>query len=399
MKYKLIPAAVLGLLAGSALAQSSVTLYGTLDGGVLSQNSSAQGYSTTIPGATADKGHLTKFQDGGIGASNWGIRGSEDLGGGLKANFQLQGNISLATGASNPISGAVSPRTSAAFNQVAMLGLSGGWGEVKMGRQISPLYYAVAFTDPREGRYFGSILGAMVGMNSSAGWAGTTTNVPLSTVYDDSSVVYTSPNMGGVTVNYQHTFGNIDGSSRAGARDAITLLYNNGAGLRLSAVYYNAADSYTLPTNATGKVNNRVTHLGAKYAFGQFSVGAGFMNAKNPSGMPAGMGVVNAASPALGSTAGNSNYDTWSVGVGYTFSPALRLLTGYYHIKDKNNGANKSDLWAAGMDYSLSKRTTAYLQVGHVQNKGTMNQALVYGTPVAAGVTTTGYMLGLRHSF
>lgn len=397
MSTRILTTSALCLLAGAAQAQSSVTLYGTLDAGIIHQSTSAAGYSTSVPGMASNTGRLSKFQDGGIGASFFGFKGTEDLGGGMKAHFQMQGNISLATGAGNPISGTLTPST-AVFNQIATVGLGGDFGDIKIGRQISPLYYALAFTDPREGRYFGSILGALVGINSSAGWSGYTTNAPLGAIYDDNSVVYTSPNLRGFTAQYQHTFGNIAGNSNAGARDALTLQYRAG-GLKASAAYYNARDAYTLPAAATGASNNRLVHLGASYTQGDFSVSGGYMGAKNPSSVASGQGILSAARPSYGSASGNANYDVFSLGGSYQAAPLIRLTAGLYRINDKANSANSSRLWAVGLDYRLSPRTTAYVQAGQVDNKGTMNQALVYGVPVAAGQSTTAYMVGIRHSF
>jgi predicted porin len=86
-------------------------------------------------------------------------------------------------------------------------------------------------------------------------------------------------------------------------------------------------------------------------------------------------------------------------GLGYNFSPSIVLTSGVYYLKDKNNSANKSTEIAAGLYYYLSKATTLYAQVGHVNNKGAMNQALMYGQPVAPGLATTAVMLGMRHAF
>ncbi len=398
MKIPLAVAATLTAASGLANAQSTVTLYGVLDVGLVSQNTAAAGYSATIPGQTSSTGRITKMQDGGIGGSNIGFKGSEDLGNGLKANFQLQGNLQVDTGATSGTSGAIAPPGPAFFNQIASVGLSGGFGELKMGRQITPLYYALASTDPREGRYYGSILGALVGINSTAGWAGSTTNAPLGAIYDDNSIIYTSPSFGGMTANLQYTVGEVAGNASAASRKAATLSYA-GNGLKLSAAYYSANDAYTQPSRASGRQNNRWVHLGGQYTKGNATVSAGFSNAKNPSGNPAGVGVISAANTALGQTVANANFNIASIGLGYRLSPQYRVTTGYYRITDKTVSANKSSLFSIGLDMYLSKRSMFYVQAGKVNNEGTMNQALVYGTPVAAGKSTTGFMMGVRHSF
>jgi predicted porin len=398
MKLRTTAAAALCTITTMATAQSTVTLYGTLDIGVSNQSTLAPGYSATVPGQTASLGSVTRVQDGGVGGSNFGFRGSEDMGGGNKANFQLQGNVAVNTGGTAGTSGAISPPGPALFNQIAMVGFSGGWGEVKIGRQIAPMYYAMASTDPREARYYGSILGALVGVNSSAGWAGVSTNAPLGAIYDDNSVVYTTPKFGGVTGNLQYTVGGIAGNTSAASRKSATLMYAVG-NLKLSAVYYAANDAYTVPTRANGTNNNRWLHLGAQYNMKDFTVSGSWSNAKNPSGTPSGVGVLSAANPALGNTVANANYDITSIGLGYKISPQYRLTSGYYRITDKTVSANRSSLVSVGLDIYLSKRSMLYVQGGRVSNQGSMNQALVYGSPVAGGQSTTGYMVGVRHSF
>ena len=77
----------------------------------------------------------------------------------------------------------------------------------------------------------------------------------------------------------------------------------------------------------------------------------------------------------------------------------MKVTSGFYYLKDRNNSANHSSEFAVGAEYSLSKRTLVYAQVGYVANHGTMNQTIMYGQIVAPGVSTTAAMIGLRHSF
>jgi len=94
MKSKFSAAAALLLCAGAAHAQSSVTLYGTIDTGLLYQNTSA---ATFLPNAP-NLGHVFQLKDGGIYASFWGIKGSEDIGGGYKINFKCRACSTARTG-------------------------------------------------------------------------------------------------------------------------------------------------------------------------------------------------------------------------------------------------------------------------------------------------------------
>lgn len=403
MKLKLTAAAVMALGSGLALAQTapapenSVSVYGNLDIGVSYSSTSATGYANAVGQTTADKGAVTKLQDGGIGGSNWGIKGSRNLPAGLTAGFQLQGNLNLGTGALNGISGAYPGPTSALFNQIAKINLGGKWGEVGVGRQISPLYYAMAYTDGREGRYMGSMLSAIVGANSSAGWNGTTTNAPLGAIYDDNSIVYTTPKMGGLVGTVQYTVGGVNGNAQAANRSAATLQYASG-GLKLSAAYYQANDAYTAATSANGTVNNRAWHLGAKYDLQDWTLSGSLSNLQNPSGVNSGCATVSATCPA-NTASGTANYNISHVGLGYKISPMYRITTGYYKLQDMNVSDNNATLVSAGLDIYLDKQTMLYVQAGQVANNGNTNMGIVYGAPVAAGVTTVAYMTGVRYSF
>src|SRR5206468_10269853 len=140
---KLTPAAMaaLALVAGPAMAQSEVNLYGVVDAGLLNISTTSGAPQFGYLPTTANGGAKTQIKDGGLGASNWGIKGKEDLGGGLKASFQLQGNIKSTTGEGG---GRNSTGGTSMFNQIATVGLSGGFGVVMLGRQVSPMYCVMA---------------------------------------------------------------------------------------------------------------------------------------------------------------------------------------------------------------------------------------------------------------
>jgi predicted porin len=159
------------------------------------------------------------------------------------------------------------------------------------------------------------------------------------------------------------------------------LQYDN-YGLKLAAAYYNGHDTNPTPTTVpTGLDNNRFYYLGALYSINGFSVSTSFSNGRNP------------AHPKT------TNFDMISGGLGYRFTPAFEVTSGVYYIKDENNSANKSTEIVLGANYSLSKETTLYAQVGYVDNQGKMNQSIEYGQPVAPGLNTTAAMVGIRKRF
>ncbi|MGF6998301.1 porin [Paraburkholderia sp. GAS32] len=374
MKLKCIAAAALVATGGAAYAQSSVTLYGAIDSGLLYQSTSAASFSPKAP----NTGKVYAFKDCGIYASTWGLKGVEDIGGGYKINFKLQGVFNSGTG---KLGLADAPGASAVFNQQTTVGVSGPFGTFDAGRQIVPMIYAMYDTDVRGAQYFGSILTAWLGMNQAAGWPGTSTNGPIGALYDDNALVYQSPKFYGASLALEYAPGGVAGQFQGGTRESAVLKYSN-YGLNLAAVYYNGHDTNPGATTVpNGLNNNRFYYLGAMYTFHDFSVSTSYSIGKNPA------------------NSSHVNYELISAGLGYKFTPAFKVTSGFYYLKDRNNSANHSDEFAVGAEYSLSKSTLAYAQVGYVNNKGTMNQTIVYGQPVAPGVSTTAAMIGIRHSF
>jgi predicted porin len=360
--------------AGLAQAQNSVTVYGTVDSGLFHQNSSAANLSGKAP----DLGSITRLKDGGIYTSLWGMRGSEDLGGGYAANFRLQGVFDSSTG---KLGLTDTTGVAGVFNQFTTIGFSGPFGSFNAGRQIVPMIYAMAATDVRNAQYFGSVLTAWIGMNSAAGWAGANTNAPIGALYDSNALVYQSSSFYGFDLGLEYALGSGNGTGNAGTRESAVLKYTNG-GLRLATVYYNGRDTNPAATTVpSGVKNNRFVYAGGLYDFSNFQVSASFGNGKNPD------------NPSL------ANLDLYTVGLGYRFSPLLKFSSGVYKLKDKNNDANRSIEYSLGAEYSLSKRTMLYAQVAYVDNKGTMNQMIEYGAPTAPGQSTTGSMIGVRHTF
>jgi predicted porin len=267
MKLKGIAVAALAAIGTSAYAQSSVTLYGAIDSGLLYQSTSAASFSPTAK----NLGKVYRYKDGGIYSSFWGMKGTEDIGGGYYVNFKLQGVFDSGTG---KFGLSDTPGVAAQFNQVASVGLSGPFGSVNLGRQIVPMAYAMAETDVRAGQYFGSILTAWLGMNTAAGWPGTSTNGPIGALYDSNAIVYQSPSFGGVSGALEYAPGGVAGSFQGGTRESAVLKYSN-YGLKLSAVYYNGHDTNPGPTTVpTGLDNNRMWYLGALYTIKSFSVSA-----------------------------------------------------------------------------------------------------------------------------
>jgi len=204
-----------------AFAQSSVTLYGVADAGI----SKSSGSSTTFSSA----GLMNN------GTSRWGIRGTEDLGGGLKAGFNFEAGLSLADGSTGQGGGNY-------FSRGSWMNLSGGFGEVRLGRTLNPSFFAAAAWEltgtanySAVVRQFGPVLGG---------------------IRNSSQLQYTTPNMGGFTA----TLGYI-------------LKANNGdnAKVDLNAIYRNGPLAVALGYNKVQNAEKNI-HVGANYNFGAFKV-------------------------------------------------------------------------------------------------------------------------------
>ncbi|MFM0039279.1 porin [Paraburkholderia strydomiana] len=380
-KLKLSSAAALLMFVSAAQAQSTVTLYGVLDTGFLYQSTSAATFQPTA----RNLGHVYQLKDGGIYSSFWGMKGSEDIGGGYKINFKLQSSFNTTTGKAGLSD---TPGAVAIFNQFATIGASGPFGTFDAGRQIIPMIYAMSETDVRGAQYFGSILTAWLGVNQAAGWPGTSTNAPIGALYDSNALVYNSPKFYGASLALEYAPGGVAGHFQGGTRESAVLKYSN-YGLNLAAVYYNGHDTNPYPLNypaapavpATGQANNRFYYFGAMYTIAGFSLSGSYGVGKNP---------------AHSDTA---DFEMISAGLGYQFNTRFKITSGFYYLKDRNHSDNHSSEIAVGAEYNLSQRTRAYAQVGYVDNKGTMNQTIIYGVPVAPGVSTTAAMIGIRHTF
>jgi predicted porin len=181
MKKSLIALAVLAA-SGTAFAQSTVTLYGVVDAGI-----------------TKGADGKTTFTGGGVnGTSRLGFKGEEDLGGGLKAVFQVETGLNSGKEAATSIG-----------DRGAFVGLAGGFGTVTLGNSVlSPSFYARAATDPSTTNNYGI-----------AKFAGATRL--------DNSVNYTSPNFGGLTVRASMVQKDDNGTAGKGVTD-ISVSYVNG---------------------------------------------------------------------------------------------------------------------------------------------------------------------------
>ena len=332
MKKSLVALAVMAA-AGAASAQSSVTLYGVADiwfGSFKDDNGVRQ----------------TGLQDGGVSNSRWGLKGSEDLGGGLKANFLLEQGFSLEDGSATN-----------GFNRTSWIGLSGGFGEVQIGQPWN------AFDD----------VSALASSTFDSDLA------PINTVFattgaadsDNNAIKYITPSFGGFSGSVSYAFGE-DKTATTSASDtyAISAMYEAGP-LVLGLGYFNAdsADTYDV---GTGKVS--ATRLAATYDLGAVQLLASYGRGK---------AVVGADTTKIAE---------WELGVNVPLSDALTLSAGYARSNWKENGVKnfKSDGFGAAVAYSLSKRTTVYAGFNNTDEED---------VPSTGTTKLRTYAVGIKHTF
>ncbi|RKT21704.1 putative porin [Paraburkholderia sp. RAU2J] len=352
---------ILGLMSACAVglphrayAQSSVTLYGIVDASLLYTN------KTLDPATGQSAGHQYSFTDSGLSGSRFGMRGAEDLGGGMRAIFQLESGISVATGA-------LSNSNSNLFGRLAYVGVESRFGTVKAGLQFSPFFLAVYDFDPRDMAYFGS--GLVTYLN----------NVYVTGLFNPNGISYTSPEIAGLQASAMLALGGAAGDFQAGRQYSASLRYHLGA-LTVDAALYsgNAGGSAaSIPVPSVVEFNGRA--IGASYVFNDLTVKASYVQYK---------------------VAGSFNSRVYSGGASYRITPALNVDAGVWVTRDANESSNNSVLASTGLTYSLSKATMTYGQVGFVTNHGGMHNGLSVNNALNLPTgTTAGVNVGIRHTF
>ncbi|WP_434666826.1 porin [Paraburkholderia sp. A3BS-1L] len=345
---------LIGLLSSSvADAQSSVTLFGVLDGGLLYTSKTLN--STTGQNAGKQFGVF----DGESYYSQFGLVGTEDLGGGYKAKFRLVSAFSMADGGLAHCNGNL-------FGCEAWVSMEGPPGELKLGLQFSPFFNAVYDTDPRSLSLFGS--GALPLVD----------NVLGTSIFNANAVSYTSPVLAGLQGSVMYAFGGEAGNFQAGRQYAARLKYQLG-GLSVNVAFYDGNSGGTVQTPIPTTVQFEGRLLGVGYQFGSLTAKVSFVNYK---------------------VAGSFNNNVYGGGLAWYVLPALDINGGVWVTSDRNRTTNHSILAALGTDYSLSKATKLYAQVGVVNNHGAMDTGLsLSGALYGVQGTTVGAVLGIQHLF
>lgn len=360
-KSKSLIAVAALIAAGSVSAQSSVTLFGIVDTGVV--------YGS---GSISNK---TQVMNSGLSPSSFGLRGTEDLGGSMRAGFWLESEVRSDTGTGGPTNtnnqaSGTGPASAGGqgltFNRRSTVSIGGNWGELRLGRDYAPSFWTQSVFNPF------STLGVGGTLLNSLSIVGSTS------VRASNSIQYL----------YGHGFNAMaNGVGSKGFHGAVSyFIGENNRGTPTSKdgdgysvrVGYNTgpimvAIGGTRTKYAAGDVQQN--NIAGSYDFGVARVMATYERDKN--------GAVTAKAYVIGASI--------PAGPGY-------IRATYSDFKTDAPGSPETKHLALGYVYNLSKRTALYATAARVNNSGSARFALG-GSVTAAGENSTGYDMGIRHIF
>jgi predicted porin len=342
-----VSTAVSAAFSTPASAQTSVTLYGVLDEGINYTNN-------------AGRGHVYELASGYAQGSRWGLKGAEELGGGLKAIFQLENGFDVSSGRLN--------QGGRMFGRQAFVGLS------------AERYGVLTF-----GRQYDSVVDYLAQTTANGNWAGSLFSHPYDNDNTDNSfrldntVKYTSPSISGFQFGGTYSFSNDTnfGNNRA---YSVGGQYAYG-GLLVSAAYLqannpgNGANGAITANDASFiAARMRVFGGGITYNFGPAT--AGFAYSKSSYLNPTGNGYLG-ITPLVppGVLLNSLKYQNFELNGKYQISPMLFVGAQYVYTIDNfdaSSGGVKPKIHSFGLmaDYNLSKRTDVYIQGEYQQVTG-----------------------------
>jgi predicted porin len=369
MKKTLIACAALATLATAAQAQN-VTIYGRVDTGVAY-------VSKTNP----DGDSLTEVRSGGILPSIWGFRGSEDLGGGLKAVFNLEGDFDSSTGGSRNLG-----NISVLFGRQANVGLSDKWGTVLLGRQYTPALLADLGTEPRGYRESYSSLTTLATNSQPIGNTLNQSNNGAG-IFTSNMLSYSNA-FGPVNVGVGYGFGEVAGSSSEGSTISVGLTYTGpavfGAPIILSGSFQQI-EGIGVGGASTDAQTSRFS-LGAAIPFGAFTARLYYANSQED----------NATGAKIADT------DNSGIGLDWRWNAQNTFIAAYYYGND-SEADDRTNTLVLSNELAMSKRTTLYAQYVYVDsatpasNGGSKTQ--VTGGQTQFNKTANIFNVGIKHDF
>lgn len=337
MQYKALAAALITTLPLLAHAQTNVAIYGTMDAAIAVQDTGAPGDSRS-----------TVINSGNQSSSRLGFRGTEDLGNGLKAMFNIEAGVSIDTGAAD----------SSLFGRRAVVGLQGGFGQVTVGREYSPIAAIASATDVFGQGFYGSNLSAFTSNRLTRRLS--------------NSVNFKSAPVSGFSLLAAWSAGETV-TEPSGDLMGVALEYANGP-------FYAGAGYHRLERIVFHHDSELV--FGAGYKMGNFDFKANYLSA-------------NQAGP-------NNKFEQINAGAAYAMG-ANKFFVNLQR-NEIETGA-RGNAWAIAATHSLSKRTNLYTSYGTVRNNERavfgMNSSSTNVTPpaTALGADPSAFTVGVRHMF
>ncbi|CAM2156762.1 general bacterial porin, GBP family [Pararobbsia alpina] len=385
MKKYLSAAAMLGVVSLTAHAQSSVTLYGLIDTGIVYTNNQ-QGHSNWQMLSSETQNTI------------FGFKGDEDLGGGLHAIFKLEDGFLLQNG--------TEAFTNGIFGSQAWVGLqSEQYGTVTLGRQFDVMNDLVGPISAELNTWGGSI----------AAHPFENDNLAADSVIINNTVKYASPTIAGFTFETMYSFSNqtqfannrVYGFAASYTTGPINVaagyLQFNNAGTGSGAI-----TSSDFSANFVAQ-RQRIWSLGGNYTIGPAQVGLLWSHTQidDAAGVFSfGTGTyLGANDPSAGSLAGSLRFDNFEVNGKYALTPALTLSGSYTYTRGAYNGSSPG--WNSAMlmsDYTVSKRTDFYLEAVYQNVHGApadsvLSHAMINTLSPSSTDTQVAVTAGIRHSF
>ncbi len=348
MKKGILAAAILGLFSGAAFAADSATLYGIMDVGVAHYDNGAQ--------------TVTNLSQGGVSNSRIGLKGTESLGGGLSAIFQLESGLCAQGG---PLTSGGFCSGGGFFGRQSWVGLQGDFGTVRMGR-----YYTYSDLDLFDFDPF---------TDNTVGGNGNLMEKYFPVRYSQ-SVTYDSPSMGGFDFGGQFGFGDgqAAGSAKTVGSYGLRARYIGGP-VRVSLQYMNVK-------NSAGDATIKDARISGAYDFGVVQI----------------MGLYGQNSPdSVVATAANPKFKYFEIGAVVPVG-AGSFRAAYTRLKDDTTASANASQYAVGYWYNLSKRTMLYANYARISNGANALYTVGIGNDAPKGPngsTSSGLMLGIKHNF
>ncbi len=364
MKKSLVALAVLGTFASVASAQSSVTLFGVVDLSAL---------NVTNNGATQ-----RLMMSNSLNSNRLGFRGTEDLGGGMKASFWLEAGMNNDVGSAGTLApasnaGSTLPTAYAGtkfFNRRSTVSLTGNFGEVRLGRDYTPTFWSTTAFDQFGTNGPGSSLNvSTTGLGTSAG----------TYVRADNAIAYFLPSgLGGVYGWAQMSLGENSTTTNA---------WNKQKSVRIGYAAGPVDVAFaTGSTDVAGGATFKHTNIGGSYDFGAAKLN-GYLSTSKAS-------------------ASGRKEQLFNIGVNVPMGQ-MELRTSYTRNNQSGTGFDAADAsqFAIGLIYNLSKRTALYTDFSRISNgSATTTSAgssftVGAGPANVAGGSSRGFDVGLRHAF